>query len=70
MKYLVLALYPIMGVILYDMRRKVNRRSLEQIVADSAQEHHAILNVFTTHPHGGTAQQYDDWLEEARTEKH
>ena len=65
MEYWALSLYPMMGIILYSMWRKVRGRSVEDILDASAHEHHALADVFSSHPEGGTAEQYAEWLEEA-----
>ncbi len=62
MKYWALILLPMAGIILYCMWVKVRGKTLEEIVDESAVEHHAIVDVFEEHPHGGTAQEYDRWL--------
>ncbi len=65
MKYSALALYPMMGVIVYSMWQRVRGYTLEDIVEASAQEHHALTDLFYDHPEGGTAAQYDTWMQQA-----
>ena len=56
-------LYVIAVAILLWMWLRVRGKSLEEIVKGSADQHHRLVEVFTEHPHGGSAVQVTKWFE-------
>ena len=59
-------LYPIMIVILVWMWIRVRGMTLEEIVAQSSDEHHALVEIFEHHPHGGDWSEFSDWVDRHR----
>ncbi len=56
-------LYPMMAFILLWMWTRVRAMSLEEIVEQSATEHHRLIALFEIHPRGGNWTEYCSWLE-------
>lgn len=54
-------LYPMMAIILLWMWVRVRGKSLEQIVQTSADEHHALTDLFEDHPRGGSWPEFCNW---------
>ena len=54
-------LYPMMAIILLWMWVRVRGKSLEEIVQTSADEHHALTDLFEDHPLGGSWPEFCSW---------
>ena len=59
-------LYPIMLALLVWMWIRVRGMTLEEIVAQSSDEHHALVDIFEHHPHGGDWSEFSDWVDRHR----
>ncbi len=57
-------LYPIMALILLWMWYRVKGMSIEDIVRQSSEEHHMLVEVFDQHPQGGDWTQYQQWVDD------
>ncbi len=59
-------LYPIMVAILVWMWFRVRGMNIEEIVAQSADEHHTVNDIFERHPHGGDWSEFTKWVDDHR----
>ena len=56
-------LYLAMVAIMVWMWFRVRGMTLEEIVAQSSDEHHALVEIFEHHPHGGNWTDFSEWVD-------
>lgn len=62
-------LYPLLAVLLYAFWRRMRGRTLDDLLARSAHEHHRVLRILARHPYGGSWRQFRRWMEEEEAKR-
>lgn len=56
-------LYLLLAALLYLFWFKTRGKSFDDLLNQSAREHHEVMEVTARHPHGGTWRQHKQWME-------
>lgn len=54
--------YLILAAILWHFWKCVHGRTFDDLLRESAREHHQIQDLHREHPHGGTWKEFNRWL--------
>ena len=57
-------LYLLLAALLYLFWIKTRGMSFEDLLNQSAHEHHEVMKITTRHPHGGTWRQHKQWMQQ------
>ena len=55
-------LYVLLAVLLYLFWVTTRGRSFDDLLNQSAREHHEVMKVNARHPHGGTWREHKQWI--------
>ena len=55
-------IYVLLAALLYLFRIKTRGMSFDDLLNQSAREHHEVMQVTARHPHGGSWRQHKQWI--------